>query len=414
MFRKLFLYFIPKEYLADEEKARKSKISIGAYLIVAYFNTQYVIISYLLDYDGGLYSQVPLFFVSVFSAFLFKWKVHPHVVNHFFFISCVLSIATTIYFTNGYESFILPWIASTPIVALLVSSKRGGFVTLIGCICSLSIFYYLHLQGYDFPEDYNLAYKNIFSYTTHLGLILILYGVALVFENAKNTALKNLDTKNRLLDIEKKRSDDLLANILPEEVIIELKEKGHSKARSFGSVTVLFTDFVNFTQISESMTPEELVNEIDLCFTGFDEIIVRNGLEKIKTIGDAYLAVCGLPNPDPDHARKVMLSALDILEFMKERKKAGGRITDIRIGIHSGPVVAGIVGEKKYAYDIWGDTVNTAARMENNSTIGKINVSGSTFSLIKDTFACAHRGKIDVKGKGQIDMYFVENKIIHS
>jgi class 3 adenylate cyclase len=206
---------------------------------------------------------------------------------------------------------------------------------------------------------------------------------------------------------EQRKSEDLLRNILPNEVASELKKSGRSEARQYDYVSVLFTDFVNFTKITENLSPKDLVREIDIFFKGFDEIIEKNGLEKIKTIGDAYLAVCGLPEADPEHAVKAVQASKDIIQFMEESKKKGG-LFDIRIGINSGPVVAGIVGLKKFAYDIWGDTVNTAARMEQNSEAGKINISGSTYALVKDHFKCIHRGKIAAKNKGEIDMYFVK------
>ncbi|HLG35377.1 MAG TPA: adenylate/guanylate cyclase domain-containing protein, partial [Bacteroidia bacterium] len=212
---------------------------------------------------------------------------------------------------------------------------------------------------------------------------------------------------------EKQRSDKLLLNILPSEVAEELKLKGESEAKQFDDVTVLFIDFVNFTGASEKLSPKELVSEIHHCFTAFDEIIGRNGLEKIKTIGDAYLAVCGLPNADEQHAKKTVIASQEILKFMSDRKK--GMVQDglgeVRIGINSGSVVAGIVGVKKFAYDIWGDTVNIAARMQQNCDEGKINISGATYELVKDKFKCIHRGKIEAKNKGEIDMYFVEQQI---
>jgi class 3 adenylate cyclase len=207
------------------------------------------------------------------------------------------------------------------------------------------------------------------------------------------------------LDVEKKKSDGLLRNILPEEIATELKEKGSIEPKQFNHVTVLFTDFVNFTGISSQMTPTELVQEIHKNFTAFDAIMEKNGLEKIKTIGDAYMAVCGLPHERADHAQCAAKAALDIQQYMRQN---GGKF-HIRIGLNSGPVVAGVVGVKKYAYDIWGDTVNVASRMESNSEAGKVNISGTTYELIKNEFICEHRGKIQAKNKGEIDMYFVLN-----
>jgi class 3 adenylate cyclase/Tfp pilus assembly protein PilF len=212
------------------------------------------------------------------------------------------------------------------------------------------------------------------------------------------------------VEIEKDRSDNLLLNILPAEVAEELKEKGTAEAKHFDNVTVLFTDFKSFTKVSEQLSPQELVDELHACFKGFDEIITKYNIEKIKTIGDAYLAVCGLPLADEKHAKNVVHAALEIREFMeKRREKFGAKTFEIRIGINSGSVVAGIVGVKKFAYDIWGDTVNTAARMEQHSEAGKINISETTYELVKEQFTCEYRGEIDAKNKGKLAMYFVEN-----
>ncbi len=211
--------------------------------------------------------------------------------------------------------------------------------------------------------------------------------------------IKSANTKN----------EELLLNILPTEVADELKSTGTASAKHFDNVTVLFTDFKNFTTVSEELSPQELVDELHACFKGFDEIMSKYSIEKIKTIGDAYLAVSGLPQADENHAVNVVNAALEIREFMKQRRENLGEKTfEIRIGINSGSVVAGIVGVKKFAYDIWGDTVNTAARMEQNSEPGKINISETTHALVKDKFACEFRGEIDAKNKGKLAMYFVE------
>jgi len=216
---------------------------------------------------------------------------------------------------------------------------------------------------------------------------------------------------NKIISNEKQKSDNLLLNILPEEVAEELKERGATTAKQFDAVSVLFTDFANFTQTAEKLTPQQLVQELNECFTAFDNIIERNGLEKIKTIGDAYMAVCGLPVSDPKHAHRTIKAALEIRNFIEERRKRE-RVFDIRIGINSGSVVAGIVGIKKFAYDIWGDAVNTAARMESNGAVGKINISESTYNLVKDDFSFEYRGEIEAKGKGKVGMYFVSEKRI--
>ncbi|NUM30832.1 MAG: hypothetical protein HUU47_00725 [Bacteroidetes bacterium] len=252
-----------------------------------------------------------------------------------------------------------------------------------------------------------------------LGFFLILSVILFWLYSSKKSFVRQLAKKNEIILAEKKRSDDLLLNILPVETANELKENGKAVARDYEMVTVLFTDFKDFTIISESLTPKNLVDEIDMCYCAFDTILEKYGIEKIKTIGDAYLCADGIANEsekvlnhDPS---KTIEAAFEIVDFMQEmykkRETEGKPFFKIRIGIHSGPLVAGVVGRKKFAYDIWGDTVNTAARMEQNSEPGKINISSVTYNMVKDKYNFTHRGKIEAKNKGNIDMYFVEKKI---
>ena len=247
-------------------------------------------------------------------------------------------------------------------------------------------------------------------------LSLIFLVIALIQRNRIKKQKKRAEEEKQRAEQEKQRSDDLLLNILPLEVAEELKSTGHSRAKAFTMVTVMFTDFKDFTKVSEKISAELLVDEIHQCFSAFDAIIQKYKIEKIKTIGDAYLCASGLPVSSYTHATDMVKAAIEICHFMSERKKekeAKGEIPfELRVGIHTGPVVAGIVGVKKYAYDIWGDTVNIAARMEQNSEAGKINISGSTYELVKDKFNCEHRGKIEAKNKGMIDMYFVCEQLI--
>lgn len=251
--------------------------------------------------------------------------------------------------------------------------------------------------------------QQLISLSIGIGLLLILIvAMGLYRRNAFITRSK------QLIEKEKKRSDELLLNILPEETATELKDRGRVQAKRFDMVTVLFTDFKGFTTYSDRLSPEELVDSIDYYYSKFDEIIEKHGLEKIKTVGDAYMCAGGLPHPGTDHACKMVAAALEIVEFVKESKKSdpdGMTRFDIRIGINSGPVVAGVVGTKKFAYDIWGDTVNIASRMESNSEPGKINISDNTYQLVKENYRCTYRGEIEAKNKGKLKMYFVEGAL---
>ncbi|MEG9328279.1 adenylate/guanylate cyclase domain-containing protein [Salinimicrobium catena] len=237
-----------------------------------------------------------------------------------------------------------------------------------------------------------------------LGLILLL-ALGLYRRN------KFIGRTKKIIEKEKNRSELLLLNILPQETALELKEKGRVAAKRFESATILFTDFKNFTHYAENLSPEELVKSVDFYFSEFDRIVEKFGLEKIKTVGDAYMCASGVPFPSEDHAERVVAAACEMLDFVNDAKNLTSEVEtrfDIRIGINTGPVVAGVVGSKKFAYDIWGDAVNIASRMETTSENGKINISENTYQLIKEKFQCSFRGEIPVKHKGMMKMYFVD------
>ncbi|MBT8279933.1 MAG: tetratricopeptide repeat protein [Muriicola sp.] len=227
---------------------------------------------------------------------------------------------------------------------------------------------------------------------------------------------KFIQKTKRIIEKERDRSEALLLNILPEEIAEELKANGKAEAREFDQVSILFSDFKEFTQTAEKLSAKELVSEINHCFKAFDLICERFDLEKIKTIGDAFMAAGGLPVPSNVAVKNIVLAGLEMQRFIVERKiqmdTEGKPAFEMRLGIHTGPVVAGIVGVKKFQYDLWGDTVNTASRMESNSEVGKVNISQHTYELLQDDpdLKFEKRGKVEVKGKGAMEMYFVSLK----
>ena len=245
-------------------------------------------------------------------------------------------------------------------------------------------------------------------------LLILLAGVLFNRNKIKTKANQELSEKNELIEAERKKSDQLLLNILPETTAAELKATGKAKAKNYDSVTVLFTDFKNFTAVSEQLNAEQLVAELNKCFMAFDEITDRHNLEKIKTIGDAYMCAGGIPETNSTHPIDAVSAGLEMvkamIKYQEERIKEGQPIFQVRVGIHTGPLVAGVVGTKKFAYDIWGDTVNTASRMESSGEPDRVNVSEATWELVKDQFEGEHRGKIAAKNKGNIDMYFITEK----
>ncbi len=221
-----------------------------------------------------------------------------------------------------------------------------------------------------------------------------------------------LEEANQSLIEDKKRIDQLLLNVLPAAVIEELKTTGYVKPVSYKSVSIVFTDFVGFTSIVEKMSPERLIKELDECFSFFDMVVNKFKLEKLKTIGDSYMFTGGVPVPRATSHVDAVLAAMEILQIMRlknENKRRNGEdVWEIRIGINTGPLMAGIIGERKFAYDVWGDSVNIASRMETHGDIGKINISAYTNEMVKDFFVTEHRGKVEAKNKGQIDMFFVK------
>jgi class 3 adenylate cyclase len=243
-----------------------------------------------------------------------------------------------------------------------------------------------------------------------VGFALVLTLIGVLYRDYRNKI-----KTNKLLDQRKAEIETLLLNILPFEVAAELQKTGKSNPRYYESTTVMFTDFVGFSRIAETLTPQQITAELNEFFTEMDEIIEKYGIEKIKTIGDSYMCAGGIPTPNTTHPIDVVRAGLDIVAYLKKKNKAreeaGLAQWEIRIGLNTGSLVAGVVGKKKYAYDIWGSAVNIASRMESNGSPGMLNISASTYELIKDKFECEYRGKIYAKNVGEIDMYFVKREL---
>jgi len=256
--------------------------------------------------------------------------------------------------------------------------------------------------------DQKLQRQRLFKNASMIGLALVMMIAILIYRNYRAKV-----KTHKILDQQKGEIEGLLLNILPSQVAKELQTQGHAIPRYYESVSVMFTDFKGFTLIADKMTPQNLIEELNICFIAFDEIIGKYNLEKIKTIGDSYMCAGGIPIPSDDHLFRIIDASLDIKNFIKknnvDRIAAGLEPWYLRIGIHVGPIVAGVVGKKKYAYDIWGSTVNIASRMESNGEPGQVNVSSSVYEKVKDKYKCTYRGKIYAKNVGEIDMYFLND-----
>ena len=258
-------------------------------------------------------------------------------------------------------------------------------------------------------QELNIKRQKLAINASITGLVLILIIAITIYRNYRHKV-----KTNRLLDKQNEEIEKLLLNILPAETAKELQKVGYATPKYYDSASVLFTDFKGFTKIAGALKPHELIAELNSFFNAFDDIIEQHHLEKIKTIGDAYMCAGGIPVANDTHPIRIVKAGLAIQEYMKvknvQRIKQGMQTWELRVGIHTGPIVAGVVGKKKYAYDIWGDTVNIASRMESNGEVGKVNISAATHDLVKDHFEYKYRGKIEAKNKGFIDMYFLERE----
>ncbi|TAH19364.1 MAG: adenylate/guanylate cyclase domain-containing protein [Cytophagales bacterium] len=267
--------------------------------------------------------------------------------------------------------------------------------------------------------------KDVENQRLIIGIIgsLLIFAISVVALIGRQMANKKLEKQNAeiekqkaIIDEERRKAEDLLLNILPKEIADELKEKGYAMPRSYELVTVLFTDFKGFTQIAEKITPQQTVEKLNFFFQKFDEIAKKYNLEKIKTLGDGYMCAGGVPNENSTNPIDTVRAALEMQKFMndwnKERKSMGEATFELRLGINTGALVAGVIGTNKFAYDIWGDTVNLASRMESSGEVGKVNISGATYEWVRHQFECTYRGKVAAKNKGEVDMYFVEREIV--
>tara|TARA_B110000211_G_C14070339_1_gene549642 strand:- start:1051 stop:2286 length:1236 start_codon:yes stop_codon:yes gene_type:complete len=409
--KKLVQYFIPSSLPNNEEVQRKARLTAGTLLLLLVSTLQYSSISLYIGFDEGVMSQFGLFVLTVITLVLYKLNVTRSILLGVYFTACTISIAGAVFYTGGSSSIVFMFLATTPITALMVWSVRGSKFTLVVVVIVEVLIYYLDQDGFVFPNNVKEEYRSSFFLSCNLGFVLLLYWISYIFESAKSKAINNFEKKNEELAEEKAKSDRLLLNILPETVADELKETGQAKAHLYKDVSVLFLDIIGFTTISEKLTPQELVNELNLCFTEFDHIVKKNGVEKIKTVGDAYIAASGLPVENENNAEVAVATAIEMMasieKYKLKRESENKPHFTFRCGIHSGTVVAGIVGVEKFAYDIWGDAVNTAARMEQNSEAGKVNISHQTYESVKDKFKIDYRGEIDAKNKGLIKMYFV-------
>jgi adenylate cyclase len=291
------------------------------------------------------------------------------------------------------------WGMLAPLGALVFLEVRqaiGWFVGFVAAFVVLGVAGEVFFTDIDVPTWFTATMLAL----NVIGTGAVAFTVLALFATQRNAALTALRA-------EQARSEALLTNVLPSAIAERLKAGSGSIADHVDSATIVFADVVDFTPLSQRLTPAEVVGTLDELFSRFDTLVERHGLEKIKTIGDAYMAAAGVPDPCADHAHRAALLALDMRDSVAGPATAGSDGLELRIGINTGPVTAGVIGTKRFLYDLWGDAVNTASRMESNGTPGEIQITRATYELLRDAFVCEPRGTIAVKGKGEMETWYL-------
>ncbi len=376
------------------------------------FNILTTVITYVffkMISESRAMNSVVLFYIVLdllFAGIVVINRLGRHYLAGILLVICALSevVFNAIQYGNAFSiEYYIPLVMIMPFL-IFPKTHWKTITVLVGLNVAVSVFvfvWFYRFQPVILIDPEQLTYFKIANFA--IFAFMLVFAILYLY-NANDRA-------ETALAKEIERSDALLANILPRKTIDELKRNGFVTPASYDSVSVLFTDFKGFTLVAEKMTPEELVGELDRCFRAFDAIAQKYGLEKLKTIGDSYMCAGGIPETNGTHAVDCVLAALEMQAFVKslgeERASKGQSYWEVRIGVHTGPVVAGVIGEKKFAYDIWGDTVNTASRMESSGTPGLVNVSEATYERVKEWFDAEYRGKVKAKNKGELDMYTV-------
>lgn len=384
----------------------------------------FLVFRFILGIDGPAPIVLFVFFgLSLANTWLFRFHHRIVVVSVLFFTFSFFTTILVSLYSGGLNSPFLSVLVVSVIGAYISSLKHGRFFLSAGALGVLLLllngtFEWIPSSEFtEFQERYFATFTYVFVFIISSAAGLSIAKISYKGYQAKKEVEKQkliIEASKNEIEIQKGKSEELLHNILPQSIVKELKSSGKSIPKYYSESTVCFTDFSGFTVISETMSPEMLVAQLDKMFLEFDNIIDKYGLQRIKTIGDSYMFAGGVPDNLENHAKLCVKAAIEIRDIMERHNHSNPpekSTWSIRIGLNSGPVVAGIIGVKKFQYDIWGDTVNTASRMESHGEVGMVNISENTYELIKDytQFTFEHRGKVEARGKGEVDMYFVQN-----
>ncbi|HZE70901.1 MAG TPA: adenylate/guanylate cyclase domain-containing protein [Pyrinomonadaceae bacterium] len=360
----------------------------GAFAVLSLKNAAFL---FVLNFGTGILFLLFYYLSRFRNAFEYLYWPFVLLILGFLFVNTLGNAGSR----GGAHYYFIPAL----VIAIILSGKTSRTIMAIALFCGAALaLLVLEEVKPEWITNYANQRERFIDIAGNLLFVQVFMGI-----------LVQVLTQN--LNQERRKSDRLLRSVLPEAIAQELRQTDRVRPVDYDSASVLFTDFVGFTQIAEGFTPQQLIEELNSCFSEFDRIAKQHKLEKIKTIGDAYMAVGGVPLANRTHAVDCVLAALEIerlISSLREQEMAESRpYWQIRVGVHSGDLVAGVVGREKFSYDVWGDTVNIASRLESSGVAGRINISGATYDLVRDFFDCEFRGKIAAKNKGEIDMYFV-------
>ena len=400
-------------HLVDDFSTNQSEINIKAhrYFLVGKVTYYFALAIHCLWIPTFYSIDAPVLAIfNVFSALIFILAIWMNKKSMFLSAVSMAVIEVVIHqilcvIYLGWETGFQYYLISAIMLPFLTDQPKKLVKFSLGAFCIVTFLYLKIFHSLGTPI-YSLSPEtiNMFNLKNITFSMLVIVACSYVFNNSVNAA-------EEALEIEKKRSDDLLHNILPTQIATRLKNSKKTIADGFASVSVLFLDIVGFTSLSSTKTPQELVDVLNEIFTIFDDLAEKYKLEKIKTIGDSYMVAAGVPEILDNDAERIVNFALELIPSLEKFNQKSGNSLQIRVGINSGPVVAGVIGKKKFIYDLWGDAVNIASRMESHGLVGKVQVSEATYNLISDKFNFTKREEIDVKGKGLMQTYIVENNI---
>lgn len=401
-------YLCKRQSVTTAAQIRANRMLVNVCVLTSLVALFYIPAAGMIGFETAIYFMAISFSVHLLTLLLFSYGLSHRICgNLYIFNNAFIAIAPCVFFSGGFVSPATPWFALIGINALLLFGlSKNTFVWFAVTVLTVAAFGLAEVGGFVFQVSYNREFFNMFLLLCILGLAFIIFLVTSVFANTTQNALHLLTVYNTKIEKEKQRSEELLLNILPSVIADRLRNGEQPIADHFSQASVVFVDIVNFTTLSASNDPKGVVEMLNDIFTHIDKICARYELEKIKTIGDSYMAASGIPISQENHAVRAFRFAQDVLEELNNYHTPNKEKIQFRIGMNCGPVIAGVIGERKFIYDLWGDAVNTAARMESNGVINKIHCTDQfkeallQQNLNIDSFV--DRGIIEIKGKGEM------------